>query len=159
MSFRRSKNAQLGAPLPTHVPRPLRRARRGRPGPGPRARVADSRASCPSHRAGPPGWAIWEAILSSLPLGRELSSPGPETDRSKVGRTSRTLPSGPGSGAFQPRGPKFPGSELRPGPHSHHLNWGGPAGRGGERSLHRAEPWAQSGRMPGGSPGVAPVLH
>lgn len=47
-----------------------------------------------------PSIAIWEAILSSLALRRELKRAGPKTDKSKVGRTSRKLPADTGPWVF-----------------------------------------------------------
>lgn len=53
---------------------------------------------------------IWEAILSSLALRRELNRASPETYKSKGGRTSRKLPSGTESWAFDPYGQADPSS-------------------------------------------------
>lgn len=91
MSSGRSKNAKLGGatshPLP-ELPLGKRQRREART----RGRGPEWLAPAllpPPNRACPSSTAIWETIVSSPTLLRELKKAGPEKDTSKVGRTFR----------------------------------------------------------------------
>lgn len=156
MSFRSSRNAQLGRHFSPISLAPTGERGRGRPGPGPRAR-----GGLPRLFPFPPG-----SPLPALRFGRQFYPPGPSGEsrvapvrkkqkqswhnfqEASLGPWVLSLPS------LRPRGPKFPGSELRSKPHSQSLHRAWRAERSRARSRTLGPEWQGARRKAGGRPGL-----